>query len=82
MNNCISKIIIDDRDSSVNSDPYATIKKHWNEVPKGVCIATVWCWPVYCATIIKVGDGFGAAYIISYALESPIFVRYINYEWT
>lgn len=78
----MAKIFVNDTNESVNSNPCAVIKKHWNEIPNGICSAHILCGPAYMALILRVDNGFGCAYIIGYALESPIFAKLINYVWT
>lgn len=60
---------------SLDSDPVQGIKDAWPTLPDGLYLLYLTRGTVYCAIVLRVNNGdYGSAYIMSYALDSPIYL--------
>lgn len=60
---------------SPDSDPVQGIKDAWPTLPDGLYLLHLTRGTVYCAIVLRVNNGdYGSAYIMSYALDSPIYL--------
>lgn len=58
-----------------DSDPVQGIKDAWPTLPDGLYLLYLTRGTVYCAIVLRVNNGdYGSAYIMSYALDSPIYL--------
>lgn len=60
---------------ATDSDPVQGIKDAWPTLPDGLYLLHLTRGTVYCAIVLRVNNGdYGSAYIMSYALDSPIYL--------
>lgn len=60
---------------ATDSDPVQGIKDAWPTLPDGLYLLHLTRGTVYCAIVLRVNNGdYGSAYIMSYAIESPIYL--------
>lgn len=73
-------ILITD-DTAINN-PSQAIKNKWNTINDGVYVVQISCGSIYSGLMNRVDNGdYGFAYICSYSLNSPLYMRIISGQW-